>query len=165
MSIYGYVNGIREDGETEAWRLAEHIQLRQEKLRSDQRAVKEAYDRITEKIRKATEAHSRLRDSLVEMVTGYGQERESAENDLVAARIEMGLIKLSVLRARAHRVLYSTAGITEAYEKLKMEEGKLDDERRKMDGEMEGYMEVAEDWRRVQAEIEECRSDLARLDR
>jgi hypothetical protein len=114
--------------------------------------------------------------------------KRAATNDLLAATIEISLIKLSLVRARAHRALYDytptgrpqsnmTDALSAAYAKLKRDERKMEEEEsgldhqlkeyetmlRMIDGHGGGFAQVVEDWTRVQKEKEECRRDLRRL--
>jgi hypothetical protein len=113
--------------------------------------------------------------------------KRSATNELLAATIEISLIKLSLVRTRAHWALYgyrsagerhTEAGMADAlsaaHAKLKAEERKMEEEERELECQLGGYDtvlemidggfgQVVEDWTRVQREKEECRRDLRRL--
>jgi hypothetical protein len=82
--------------------------------------------------------------------------KRSAINDLLAATIEISLIKLSLVRARAHRTLYGykSAGggnsrsktrtsmidaLSAAYAKLKTDERKMEEEERELDRQLGEY--------------------------
>ena len=115
-------------------------------------------------------------------------DKRSANNDLLAATIEVSLIKLSLLRARAHQALYGyksadnpqsnmADALSAAYAKLKRDERQMEDEEGALDRQLEeyetmlraidghggGFAQVVEDWTRVEREKEECRRDLRRL--
>jgi hypothetical protein len=112
----------------------------------------------------------------------------SASNDLLAVTIETSLLKLSLIRARAHITLYGYAlptkpevnmaqSLSVAFKKGKEDERRLIEEDRALDHELDeysrllqlidgpggGFIQVVEDWTRVQKETEECRRDLRRL--
>lgn len=128
-----------------------------------------------------------LSDVLARFPDHINQNRSSL-NDLHAATIETSLIKLSLLRARAHQALYGfkspnnaqatmAGALSSAYATLKKEERKLDEEARTLDRQTQeyeamldlvdggggGFAQVVEDWTRVQKEKEECKRDLRRL--
>jgi hypothetical protein len=132
-----------------------------------------------------------LHESLSEMLAKYPprmHSRRSAINDLLATTIEISLIKLSLVRARAHQALYSyasptapqsdmTSALSSAFTKLKGDERRLEEEERVLDnclseyasmlklvdGERGGFAQIVEDWTKVRREQEECRRDLQRL--
>lgn len=114
--------------------------------------------------------------------------RRSSLNDLLATTIETSLVKLSLMRARAHQALYDfksptnpqatmIGALSSAYATLKKEERKMNEETRALDRQTEeyeamlklvdggggGFAQVVEDWARVQKEKEECKRDLRRL--
>ncbi len=111
-----------------------------------------------------------------------------AEADVVAATIETALLKLSLVRARAHRALYGYAlpnrpdatisrAVAAAYEMLKERQRAQEAETQKLDRQIEQYEsmlrlvdgrdgsfgQVVKDMARVKRETEECRKDLRRL--
>lgn len=111
-----------------------------------------------------------------------------AEADVVAATIEAALLKLSLVRARAHQALYGhslpnrpdatvSRAVTAAYEKLKERRRAQETEMQKLDRQIEEYesmlrlvdgrdgsfAQVVKDMARVKRETEECRKDLRRL--
>lgn len=115
-------------------------------------------------------------------------DKRASTNNLLAATIEISLIKLSLVRVRAHQALYDyrstgrpqasmTDALSAAYSKLKIDERKMEEEEtgldrqlkeyetmlRMIDGRGGGFAQVVEDWTRVQKEKEECRRDLRRL--
>lgn len=112
----------------------------------------------------------------------------SAQADVIAATIEAALLKLSLVRARAHRALYGHAlpsssdgtvsrAVTATHNKLKERRRLQDVEMQKLDKRIEEYegmlrlvdgrdgsfAQVVKDMARVKRETEECRKDLRRL--
>jgi hypothetical protein len=126
---------------------------------------------------------------MISKYPGAINSKRAATSDLLAATIEISLIKLSLVRARAHRALYDykptgksqasnlTDALSAAYARLIRDERKIEEEERSLDrqlneyetmlrmidGQGGGYAQVVEDWTRVQREKEECRRDLRRL--
>lgn len=110
-----------------------------------------------------------------------------ASNGLLAASIETSLIKLSLIRARAHQSLYGfkttsssnhdvTRALSAAHNKATREARHMKDEAAALDKQIQeyeellglvdkggGYKQVIEDWTRVKQDTEECRRDLRRL--
>ncbi|RDB23404.1 hypothetical protein Hypma_009080 [Hypsizygus marmoreus] len=182
--------------ETEQLRLAlslpediESYQNTIETTRSDLNAV---YNRVEALTLQINEAHSHLQLSLSQALSKHPphlNKKRSASHDLLAATIETSLIKLSLLRARAHQALYahpSSKGtqqtlahaLSAAHVKLTKDTRKMADEERALDRQLAeyetmlrlvdgdgggGFAQVVEDWTRVQKEKEECRRDLRRL--
>ena len=135
--------------------------------------------------------HPRLQAELVRALTEYPpvlNSTRSASNDLLAVTIETSLLKLSLIRARAHIALYRYTSSTKpdinmaqalfaASKKAEQDERRLAAEERALDRELDeysgllelidgpggGFMQVVEDWTRVQKETDECRRDLRRL--
>ena len=116
------------------------------------------------------------------------KDKRVSTNDLISATIEISLIKLSLVRARAHQALYHyrstgrpqanmTDALSAAYTKLTMDEQKMEEEEASLDCQLKeyetmlliidgrggGFAQVVEDWTRLQKEKEECRRDLRRL--
>jgi uncharacterized protein YlxW (UPF0749 family) len=128
---------------------------------------------------------------LSKLVATYPPEihkRRSASNELLAARIEASLIKLSLIRARASKALYDhrspknreatmAQALSAAHTKLKADARKMKEEEaaldrqlaeyeamlKLVDGDGGGFVQVIDDWTRVQKEREECIWDLRRL--
>lgn len=137
------------------------------------------------------QAHLALEEQLIDALTTVPPQlhaTRSAQADVIAATIEAALLKLSVVRARAHRALYGHAlpgdtsatvarAVTAAHTKLKDRQRAQDAEMQKLDRQIEEYesmlslvdgrdgsfAQVVKDMARVKRETEECRKDLRRL--
>lgn len=117
---------------------------------------------------------------------------QSASHDLLSLTIETSLLKLSLLRARAEAELYNHASmrrpdatmkraLANAHAQLMGEHVRVDEDERELDarlheyeellglvdgsghGPRDGFVQIVEDWARVQQETDECRRDLRRL--
>ena len=137
------------------------------------------------------QAHPALEAKLVDALATVPPQlhaTRSAQADVVAATIEAALLKLSLVRARAHRALYGYAppgrpdatvarAVGVAYKRLKERQRAQDAEMRTLDRQIEeyegmlrlvvgregGFAQVVKDMARVKRETEECRKDLRRL--
>ncbi|KAG6852171.1 hypothetical protein C0991_002483 [Blastosporella zonata] len=137
-------------------------------------------------------AHTHLQADLSSLIAKHPprlNKRRAASTELLAARIEASLIKLSLIRARATQALYdhrstknpdtSLAQVLAAsHTKLRADEKKMREEEAGLDRQLAeyetmlqfvdgsgggGFRQVIEDWTRVQREREECIRDLRRL--
>nr|VWO94632.1 Indoleacetamide hydrolase (IAH) (EC (Indole-3-acetamide hydrolase) [Ganoderma boninense] len=137
------------------------------------------------------QAHAALEEKLIDALAVIPPQlhaTRSAQADVIAATIEAALLKLSVVRARAHRALYGHAlpgdpratvarAVTAAHAKLKERQRAQDAEMQKLDRQIDEYesmlslvdgrdgsfAQVVKDMARVKQETEECRKDLRRL--
>ncbi|PIL24991.1 hypothetical protein GSI_12878 [Ganoderma sinense ZZ0214-1] len=167
------------------------IRERQDALARDRATLQECRTRVLRLIREINEAYPALEEQLIEALTVIPPQlhaTRSAQADVIAATIEAALLKLSVVRARAHRALYGQAlpsdpratvarAVTAAHAKLKERQRAQDTEMRKLDRQIEEYesmlnlvdgrdgsfAQVVKDMARVKRETEECRKDLRRL--
>ncbi|KAG5653397.1 hypothetical protein H0H81_000684 [Sphagnurus paluster] len=191
MASY-WVNLGEDEQRGLAWSLPQSIKLHRASTESARSAVTASYLRIEALMPLISETHARLQADLAQAVAKYPREinsRSNASAELLAARIEAALIKLSLIRARATRALYnhrapdSPEGATlaqaleAAHRKLKVDERKMREEEaaldrqlaeyegmlRLVDGAGGGFAQVVEDWTRVQKERDECVRDLRRL--
>ena len=139
----------------------------------------------------ASQAHPALEEKLADMLTTIPPQLHatcSAQADVIAATIEAALLKLSLVRARAHQALYAHAlpsnpdatvarAVTAAHDKLRERRRAQDVKMQKLDRQIEEYesmlrlvdgrdgsfAQVVKDMARVKRETEECRKDLRRL--
>ncbi|KAF9462896.1 hypothetical protein BDZ94DRAFT_1260117 [Collybia nuda] len=171
--------------------ISEDIRFQKHEIQTRSSQVTAAYDRIETTIARICEIHTHLQKSLSDALIRFpsnANKKYLSLNDLLATTIETSLIKLSLMRARAHQALYDfksptnpqasmSGAVSFAYATLKKEERRLDEEIRALnrqteeyevmlklvDGEGGGFGQVVEDWTRVQKEKEECKRDLRRL--
>ncbi|KAG6891228.1 hypothetical protein C0995_008480 [Termitomyces sp. Mi166 len=173
------------------WSLPESIASYKSSIESARSEVTSTYARLENLMSIINETHTRLQADLTSLVTKHPPKinsRRAASDELLAARIEASLIKLSLIRARATQALYDhrssknpdlnvAQALSSVYTKLKAEEKKMREEEtalnrqlgeyetmlKLVDGEGGGFKQVVEDWTRVQREREECIRDLRRL--
>ncbi|KAG5724893.1 hypothetical protein E4T56_gene12531 [Termitomyces sp. T112] len=173
------------------WSLPESIASLKSSIESARSEVTSAYARLENLMNIISESHARLQADLISLVSKHPPKinsRRAASDELLAARIEASLIKLSLIRARATQTLYDhrstknpdvnvAQALSCVYARLRAEEKKMREEEVALDrqlGEYEtmlelvdgdggGFKQVVEDWTRVQREKEECIRDLRRL--
>ncbi|KXN86620.1 hypothetical protein AN958_09924 [Leucoagaricus sp. SymC.cos] len=142
------------------------------------------------------QTHADLHHTLNQAIDTLPPQRHilsTAQSDHLSAMIETSLVKISLLRACAHRSLYGacsqtsqskpghegtvSSAIAIAYSKLKDSEARVREEERALDqklreyqgllavvdGSQGGFQQIVNDWTRVQRETDECRRDLRRL--
>ncbi|KAG6857434.1 hypothetical protein H0H87_003501 [Tephrocybe sp. NHM501043] len=171
--------------------LPENIASFKASIESTRSEISTTYERLQSFLTSTSEAHARLRSDLSSLIAKHPpklNERRAASTELLAARIEASIIKLSLLGARAKQALYDhrstkhpdasvAQALSTAYTKLRTEEKKMREEAgldrqladydmmlKLVDGsEGGGFRQVIEDWTRVQREREECIRDLRRL--
>lgn len=140
---------------------------------------------------RGTQIHPRLEEQLLAALATLPPLLDAARTahaDVLALTLEAALLKLSVLRARAHIALYGHAAPTNpratmaralaaAQEKLRAKQRAQEDEERALDAQLAayegalglvggregGFAQLVEDMARVRRETEECRKDLRRL--
>ncbi|TBU43530.1 hypothetical protein BD309DRAFT_960508 [Dichomitus squalens] len=171
--------------------LLARIRARREALARHDAALQDCRARVLRLIEQVNEAHPALEAHLVDALSTVPPQLHAtwaAQADVVAATIEAALLKLSLVRARAHRALYGHAppnrpdatvarAVGAAYDRLRERQRAQDAEMRKLDGQIEEYegmlrlvhgrhgsfAQVVQDMARVKRETEECRKDLRRL--
>lgn len=137
--------------------------------------------RIPVLLKKIEQARSRLdRDAMLLLERGPETlARRSASHALLATQIEMNLLKLAVLRARAWKEIYSDQGgdsskIASSHARLLASHDTMRSELDEIDGALaeyeqvlslmgSEYKQIVTDFARVQRETEECKRDLRRL--
>lgn len=149
------------------------------------------YGRLTDSLPRRRQIHPRLSAQLlqaVEVLPHRVHTQRAVEFEELAMTLETCLLKLSLVRARAHTALYAHAsaarpgatmekalGVLE--ERLAEKRGQQEDEEEELDrriGEYEqllrmvdggggSFAQVVEDMARVRRESDECRRDLRRL--
>ncbi|KNZ72626.1 hypothetical protein J132_02219 [Termitomyces sp. J132] len=173
------------------WSLPESIASLKSSIESARSEVTSAYARLENLMNIISESHARLQADLISLVSKHPPKinsRRAASDELLAARIEASLIKLSLIRARATQTLYDhrstknpdvnvAQALSCVYARLRAEEKKMREEEvaldrqlgeygtmlELVDGDGGGFKQVVEDWTRVQREKEECIRDLRRL--
>ncbi|KAJ3572366.1 hypothetical protein NP233_g3134 [Leucocoprinus birnbaumii] len=144
----------------------------------------------------AFQAQAELNQALNQVMIAIPPHRHkltAARCDYFSAMIESSLVKISLLRARAHRSIYGAtsqtwngpeheatlaSALSIAYRKLKTDEARMREEEKELDRQLEeyqvllsmvdggssgGFQQIVNDWTRVNKETEECRRDLRRL--
>jgi len=108
------------------------------------------------------------------------REQKFDEYRVLGTTIEASILKLSLMRSKAHNAIYGycdggmTRALAQMSEIMGDEEEKLAEEERKLDKELEEYEElvglvngeylwIVEEWTRVKEEENECRRDLQRM--
>ncbi|KAH9935921.1 uncharacterized protein BXZ73DRAFT_89414 [Epithele typhae] len=187
LSIHDYF--CAEDA---ALGLPELIRGRREANSRHEASLADARARVLELVERVNEAHhaleARLLDALGSVPPRLRAQR-AAEADVTAATIEIALLKLSVVRLRAHRALYGHAAAKDRpdatvaravggmYEKLREKRRAQETEARALDGHIEkyeaalslvdgpdgGFRQIVRDMARVKRDTEECKKDLRRL--
>ncbi|TFK94158.1 hypothetical protein K466DRAFT_593827 [Polyporus arcularius HHB13444] len=181
-----------EDEKLEAaLQLPERIRAKQKAIEVHETSLQECRARVVRLVERINEAQPALEAKLVTALSTLPPELHAprlAEADVVAATIETALLKLSLVRARAHRALYGYAlpnrpdatvsrAVAAAYEKLRERQRAQEAETQKLDRQIEQYEsmlrlvdgrdgsfgQVVKDMARVKRETEECRKDLRRL--
>ncbi|TFK51769.1 hypothetical protein OE88DRAFT_1658378 [Heliocybe sulcata] len=150
-------------------------------------------EKIINLVEELHKIHPRLHERLADLLSDYSapmHKKHLATHDLLASKIEASLLKLSLIRAKAHADLYGyrlpknpeatmAKALSAAHERYTAEERKLEEEEEQLDKQLEeyrqmlelvdgksregGFGQVVEDWARVQKETEECKRDLRRL--
>ncbi|KAI0693189.1 hypothetical protein C8T65DRAFT_585976 [Cerioporus squamosus] len=174
-----------------ALRLPERIRAKQRAIEVHEASLQECRARVVRLVERINEAQPALEGKLVEALTILPPQlhaTRAAEADVVAATIETALLKLSLVRARAHHALYGysppnrpdatvSCAVACAYEKLKERQRVQEAETQKLDRQIQEYesmlrlvdgrdgsfAQVVKDMARVKRETEECRKDLRRL--
>ncbi|KAK0457738.1 uncharacterized protein EV420DRAFT_475802 [Desarmillaria tabescens] len=134
------------------------------------------------------EIHPLLQEELVQSLRKWPpilNSQRQAHHDFLATTIETSLIKLSLIRARCHKLLYGfrddvddmPSALMTMHSKLTEEESALEEEEAELDhqlheyhrllhvvdGNGSGFRQVLEDWSQIQKETEECQRDLRRM--
>ncbi|KAI0763803.1 hypothetical protein BD413DRAFT_580231 [Trametes elegans] len=149
-----------------AQRLPRHIRDRTEALEQQKDALKQCRVRVLKLIEQINDTHPALEAQLIsalETLPPQLRAARAAHADVLAATTEAALLKLSLLRARAHRALYglalphpSSAGaagtaadptpprtvssaVGAAYKALRARERAQDEEMRALDGQVAAY--------------------------
>ncbi|KAG7444344.1 uncharacterized protein BT62DRAFT_995372 [Guyanagaster necrorhizus] len=155
-------------------------------------AIREEADNSHRRIEKIMgeirEMHPLLQEELVQSLRKWPpvlNSQRQAHHDFLATTIETFLIKLSLIRARCHQLLYGfkddgndmASALMTMHNKLTEEESELEKEEAELDrqlheyhrllhlvdGNKSGFRQVLEDWSQIQKETEECRRDLRRM--
>ncbi|KZP11502.1 hypothetical protein FIBSPDRAFT_871303 [Athelia psychrophila] len=148
-------------------------------------------ERLESLVHDTNDTCAALRASLTDAITVCPpllRANQVAGNDLTSITIEICLIKLSLIRAKAHASLYGVKSpinsaaampqaLSTAQSRMKEDERRLVTEDRALDKELSeytrllelvdgpdgGFAQVVEDWMTIHKETEECRRDLRRL--
>ncbi|KAI1796625.1 hypothetical protein LXA43DRAFT_969702 [Ganoderma leucocontextum] len=174
-----------------AAQLPARIRERQDALARDKATLQECRAQVLRLLEIINQVHPALEEKLIDALTTIPPQlhaAHSAQADVIAATIETALLKLSLVRARAHRALYGYAlssnpgatvarAVTAAHDKLKERRRAQDAEMQMLGSQIEEYesmlslvdgrdgsfAQVVKDMARVKRETEECRKDLRRL--
>jgi len=189
--LHGEIDFTEEERLERSWSLPERIRFRFQQMHSDQADLETRRLQIQQLADEINEIHPTLQGDLTNALSTLPpvlNGKRSASNDLLAAAIETSLVKLSVIRARAHQIIYGqksqsnseatmVKALMAAQSKLQKDEERLVEEEKAVDRQLEayqrllqlidgpngGFAQVVEDWIRVQKETEECKRDLRRL--
>ncbi|KAI0367044.1 hypothetical protein BV20DRAFT_613101 [Pilatotrama ljubarskyi] len=176
--------------------LPERIRQRKAALAQQRALVSEARNQVLELVQRINDTHPALESALItalQTLPPHLRAARAAEADVLAATIEAALLKLSLLRARAHRALYGfslpssgqtvSRAVAVAHMALLSRQRAQDEEMKRLDGQIAAYEgvlrlvdggrggeggegafgQVVRDMARVKRETEECRRDLRRL--
>lgn len=174
-----------------AFTLPERIRARKEETSRQRSILAEHRGRVQTLVTQINEIHPRLEEQLLAALATLPPLLDAARTahaDVLALTLEAALLKLSVLRARAHIALYGHAApsnpratmaraLAAAQEKLRAKQRAQEDEERALDAQLAayegalglvggregGFAQLVEDMARVRRETEECRKDLRRL--
>ncbi|KAK0497247.1 hypothetical protein EDD18DRAFT_1462079 [Armillaria luteobubalina] len=168
--------------------LTERLRENIEKSGTIRQEVDSSHHRIETIMGEIREMYPLLQEELVQSLRKWPpilNSQRQAHHDFLATTIETSLIKLSLIRARCHQLLYGFGDgahdmpsalaaihtkLTEEESVLKEEEAELDHQLHEyhrllhvVDGSGSGFHQVLEDWSQIQKETEECRRDLRRM--
>ncbi|KAI0664205.1 hypothetical protein C8Q70DRAFT_224103 [Cubamyces menziesii] len=126
LSIADYLaaNDLTEDTKDDEERLQSASQLpqtihqRKEALAEQQRALAQSRAQVLDLVHRINDAHPELEAELtlaLETIPPQLRAARTAQADVLAATIEAALLKLSLLRARAHRALYGFSAPPQAH--------------------------------------------------
>ncbi|CCL99687.1 uncharacterized protein FIBRA_01708 [Fibroporia radiculosa] len=174
-----------------ASRLLDEIRARQKWTLEHESLIRDQQERIQKLVGQINAIHPRLEEKLLYALTTLPplvNATRTAQADVSAISIEAALLKLSILRARAHIALYghsspkapggtTNQALAAAYNKLHDRERAQENEERDLDGKLAsyegllglfdrqqgGFAQVVADMARVKKEAEECKKDLRRL--
>ncbi|KAH9888819.1 hypothetical protein C8Q73DRAFT_793822 [Cubamyces lactineus] len=117
IADYFVANNPAEDADDErlqaASQLPQTIHQRKEALAEQRRSLTKSRARVLELVHRINDAHPELEAELtlaLETIPPQLRAARTAQADVLAATIEAALLKLSLLRARAHRALYGFSG-------------------------------------------------------
>lgn len=173
-----------------ATELPHEIQSQRKRLAEQRAELQAHYARTETLVQDINEIHPRLEDILANALKTLPpvlNAARTARTDVLAMTIETCLLKLSLIRARAHTALYTHASPTNpaatmpralaaAHAKLDAKRRAQDEEEHALDRQIAkyeemlsfvdgdgGFAQVVKDMARVRSETEECRRDLRRL--
>ncbi|KAF9005963.1 hypothetical protein BDQ17DRAFT_320896 [Cyathus striatus] len=178
------------DAEEKMKRLLGGITTAQSEIISLELEITNLYAEVAEIMEEINQHTEILRHDLIDALLHIPKElnaKRALFHDLLAARIETALIKLTLTRARAERQLYDHKSeshpnktvskcLITACNALQNQETDMKAEESSLNKELQeyeqllalmstggGYQQVIEDWSRVKQETEECKKDLRRL--
>ncbi|KAL6307210.1 hypothetical protein BKA93DRAFT_94237 [Sparassis latifolia] len=174
-----------------AFELPENIRLQKERIVQQRAELKEHYVRTQNLVNDINEIHPRLEEVLINALTTLPpilNTSRVAKADVLSMTIETCLLKLSLIRARAHTALYGrtssknpdatmSRALVAAHGKLAAKQHTQGEEERVLDRQIEEYerllslvdgrdgvfAQVVKDRARVRSETQECKRDLRRL--
>ncbi|PBK99183.1 hypothetical protein ARMGADRAFT_984600 [Armillaria gallica] len=168
--------------------LTERLREIVEKSGTIREEIDSSHHRIETLMGEIREIYPLLQEELVQSLRKWPpilNSQRQAHHDFLATTIETSLIKLSLIRARCHQLLYGfgdgaqdmPSALAAMHNKLTEEESVLEEEEAELDhqlheynrllhvvdGSGSGFHQVLEDWSQIQKETEECRRDLRRM--
>ncbi|GBE86607.1 hypothetical protein SCP_0904860 [Sparassis crispa] len=174
-----------------AFELPENIRLQKERIVQQRAELKEHYVRTQNLVNDINEIHPRLEEVLINALTTLPpilNASRVAKADVLSMTIETCLLRLSLIRARAHTALYGrtssknpdatmSRALVVAHGKLAAKQHTQREEERVLDRQIEeyerllslvdgrdgGFAQVVKDRARVRSETQECKRDLRRL--
>ncbi|KAJ3971822.1 hypothetical protein EV361DRAFT_949357 [Lentinula raphanica] len=171
----------------------ERIREEIENIASLESELSSSRSTVTGLITRVNKLHTTLHKELLNAIATIPpslNDEHKARNALLAATIEASLVKLSLMKAQAHKEVYEFVSdtrpeatmmnaLSNAYGRLKSEAECLMDEEQVLDSQIEeytrlmqlveggsgqdGFGQIVEDYLRVEKETEECKRDLRRL--
>ncbi|KAI0793914.1 hypothetical protein C8Q74DRAFT_1245726 [Fomes fomentarius] len=196
-SVSEYLNGESSQDDEDSRRrqhaliLHEQIRARRQTIAQKETSLEDVRSRVLSRIEQINQVQVALESKLTDALSTLPsqlQTTRAAQADVVSATIETALLKLSLVRARAHRALYGYApaekpsqtvssAVNAACEKLRerqrLQQAETDELDRQIleyegmlrlvDGRDGSFAQVVRDMARVKRETDECRKDLRRL--
>ncbi|KAJ7583251.1 hypothetical protein C8J56DRAFT_205189 [Mycena floridula] len=184
-SIMGSISEFLDGSSEDINLLPDKLRALLEQQSNDQESLNQRYHRISMLMSQIHEIHPSLDQDLIKALTDLQpkiQREDASLQAFISTAIEASLVKLSVIRARAHLSLYNgstPSALEAAYRKAQQDESALEADELELDRQLAKYTQVMqlvnasekdspfaqiiEDWALVKKETDECRRDLRRL--
>ncbi|OBZ73559.1 hypothetical protein A0H81_06027 [Grifola frondosa] len=191
LDFWSDENDTDENRLETAIRLHEDIEHQKNRISKQENELQDYQKRIQHLVAEINEIHPRLEDELTNALLTLPpilNASRTAQYELLATTIETSLLKLSLIRARAHSALYGhtspknpdatmSRALAAARDKIREKERAQEREEKVLDEQIDQYQkmldlvggrdgsfgQVVKDMARVKRETEECRRDLRRL--